>query len=166
MKIDIDVKGLADMEKFLQTLPDKVSTQMAYGALMGAATPIMKQARENVFHNFGRSARYTYTLEEAIVRGRNRRTRLAARVDVKIRKGRQRNRMIKMGVIKPYGDDAWYGRLLEMGTSKMQAYPFLRPAADKQAGESVRRFNGTLMKRMAKWCKQNGVIYRTPGGMS
>lgn len=166
MKIDFEVKGLAECEKFLQTLPDEIATKMLYGALMGGATPIMQQARENVLHNFGRSARYTYTLEQAVVRGRNRRTRLAAQVDVKIRKGRHRERMIRLGVIKPYGDDAWYGRLLELGTSKMEARPFLRPAADRQAGESARRFNNTLIKRMAKWCKQNGVTYRTPGGLS
>jgi HK97 gp10 family phage protein len=166
MRLDLEVKGLADCEKFLRTLPDEVARKMLYGALMGGATPIMQQARENVLRNFGRSARYTYTLEEAIVRGRNRRTKLAARVDVKIRKGRQRDRMIKAGVIKPHGDDAFYGRFLEMGTSKMAAKPFLRPAADAKAGESARRFNNTLMKRMAKWCKQNGVAYRTPGGLS
>lgn len=162
----IEVKGLAECERFLKTLPDEVAQRMLYGGLMGAATPIMNQARENVQQNFGRSTRYTYTLERSIVRGRNRRTRLAARVDVKIRRGRIHSRMVKLGVIKPYGDDAWYGRLLEMGTSKMEARPFLRPAADQQAAESARRFNNTLRKRMAKWARQNGVTYRAPGDLS
>ena len=166
MKIDLEVKGLKEVEQFLKTLPDEVSRKMLYGALMGGATPIMQQAKLNVLSNFGRSARYTYTLEEALVRGRRKNTGLAARVDVKIRKGKVRDRMVKAGVIKPHGDDAFYGRFLEFGTSKMPAYPFLKPAADAKAGEAIKRFNGTLMKRMAKWCKDNGVVYRSPGGMT
>lgn len=163
MKIDMEVKGLSAVENFLKTLPDEVSRKMLYGALMGGAKPIMDQARQNVLHNFGRSARYTYTLEEAIVRGRMKKTGLAARVDVKIKKGRAKDRMVKAGVIKPYGDDAFYGRFLEFGTSKMPAYPFLKPAADAKACEAVSRFNTTIRKRMARWCKENGVVYREYG---
>ena len=166
MKIDIEVKGLKEVEQFLKTLPDEVSRKMLYGALMGGAKPIMHQAKQNVVANFGNSARFTHTLEESLVRGRTRKTGLAARVDVKIRKGKVKDRMVKAGVIKPHGDDAFYGRFLEFGTSKMPAYPFLKPAADAKAGESIKRFNGTLMKRMAKWCKENGVVYRSPGGMT
>lgn len=166
MKFDMQVNGLAEMERFLKTLPDEVSRKMLYGALMGGAKPIMDQAKANVRANFGNSARFTSTLEESLVRGRQRKTGLAARVNVKIRKGKVKDRMIKAGVIKPHGDDAFYGRFLEFGTSKMPAYPFLKPAADAKAGEATNRFRDTLMKRMGKWCKESGVVYRTYGGTS
>jgi HK97 gp10 family phage protein len=162
VNVKIDVKGMNEVEKFLKTLPDEVSRKMLYGALMGAAMPIMKQARANVLRNFGRSARYTYTLEEAMVRGRSKKTGLAARVNVMIKKGKVKGKTVKYGVEKPYGDDAFYGRFLEFGTSKMAAKPFLRPAADSMAREAAKRFNNTINKRMAKWCKQNGVRHR-PG---
>ncbi|MGF6932978.1 HK97 gp10 family phage protein [Paraburkholderia sp. UCT70] len=162
MNVNIEANGLREMEQFLKTLPDAVSRQMLYGALMGAAMPIMKQARENVLRNFGRSARYTYTLEEAMVRGRSKKTGLAARVNVMIKKGKVKGKTVKSGVPKPYGDDAFYGRFLEFGTSKMSAKPFLRPAADSMGSEAVKRFNNTMNKRMAKWCKEHGVKY-SPG---
>ena len=164
MNVKIEVKGMNEVEKFLKTLPDEVSRKMLYGALMGGATPIMQQARMNVLRNFGRSVRYTYTLEQAVVRGRSKKTGLAARVNVMIKRGKVKGKTVKYGVTKPYGDDAFYGRFLEFGTSKMAAKPFLRPAADAKAGESAKRFNGTILKRMAKWCKQNGVTYRPSGG--
>jgi HK97 gp10 family phage protein len=165
MNIDVEVKGLKEVEQFLKTLPVEVQTKMAYGALMGGALPIMRQAKTNVQQQFGRSARYTYTLEEALVRGRNKRTGLAARVDVKIRKGRVTGKTVKMGVTKPYGDDAFYGRFLEFGTSKMNSHPFLLPAAMARSGESAQKFNATMIKRMAKWCGENGVTFKPGAGV-
>jgi HK97 gp10 family phage protein len=35
------------------------------------------------------------------------------------------------------GGDTWYWRLLEFGTSKMRAQPFLRPAASEKAGAAI-----------------------------
>lgn len=162
--IDIEVKGGAEAERFLKTLPDQIATKMLYGALMTGAKPILDQAKANVRGLFGHSTRYTGTLEAALVRGRNRRTRLSARVDVKLRRGRKTGQTSKRGVSKPAGDDAYYGSFLEFGTSKMEAKPFLKPAGELRARDSTQRFNATLMQRMAKWCAQNGVTYRPGAG--
>lgn len=169
MNVSFEVRGLSELNRFLASVPDEIEKKMAYGALMGAATPILDQAKQNIRSNFGDSVRYTGTLERAMVRGRNRRTGYTARVDIKIRRARTRGRMVKTGaggrpVIKEHGDDAFYGRFLEFGTSKMPAYPFLRPAANVKAGEAARRFRDTLTKRMAKWCRANGVTFRSGTG--
>ncbi|MEX3950618.1 HK97-gp10 family putative phage morphogenesis protein [Paraburkholderia sp. EG287A] len=165
MNFSFDVRGLAEMERFLTTLPEEVERKMLYGALMGAAFPILEQARENVRRNFGTSVRYTGTLERALVRGRNRRTKFAARVDIKIRRPRQKGKRTMRGtsgtpVLKPFGDDAFYARFLEFGTSRMIARPFLRPAVNAKTAVATERFARTLRKRMEAYCKRNGVTYR------
>jgi HK97 gp10 family phage protein len=163
--INIEVRGLAEAERFLKTLPDEIATKMLYSSLMTGAKPILDQAKANVRGMFGGSSRYTGTLEGALVRGRNRRSGLAARVDVKLRRARNKGRTVKNGVDKPSGDDAYYGSFLEFGTSKMEAKPFLKPAGEQRAGDATRGFNKTLMQRMAKWCAQNGVTYRSGSGV-
>jgi HK97 gp10 family phage protein len=156
-----EVKGLKECEDFLKTLPDDVSKKMLVASLMSGAKPIMDQAKQNVQHNFGHSARYTYTLEEGLKRSRIRKTTLAAQVNVTLKKPKNNTKTHKYGVYKEYGDDPFYGRFLEFGTSKMQAKPFLLPAATARGNEATVRMRKTLMQRMARWCKDNGVTYRS-----
>ena len=163
IKIDSHVEGLAELEQFLQTLPDDIARKMLRSSLMGAARPIMRQAQENVRQLFGGSSRYTGTLEAGIVRGRAK-TGLAARVDVKLKKPRGKGKSTVNGVPKEFGDDPFYGRFLELGTSKMSAKPWLKPAAMDKQDEAGREMNKALMVQIAKWCKANGVTYKPGGG--
>jgi HK97 gp10 family phage protein len=164
IKIDSHVAGLAELENFLKALPDDVSRKMLRSALMSAARPIMRQAQENVQQTFGNSRRSTGTLAAGIVRGRAK-TGLAARVDVKLRKPKSRGKQTINGVKKAHGDDPFYGRFLEFGTSKMPARPFLKPAAMSKQDASGAEFNKALTKQVMKWCKQHGIRF-LPGGIS
>lgn len=42
----------------------------------------------------------------------------------------------------------WYGRMIELGTSKMPARPFLRPALASKGGKAVQVFRDILLKRV------------------
>ncbi|MEG3193749.1 HK97-gp10 family putative phage morphogenesis protein, partial [Lysobacter sp. D1-1-M9] len=42
----------------------------------------------------------------------------------------------------------WYGRMVELGTSKMPARPFLRPALANKGMEAVNVFRAILLKRV------------------
>lgn len=163
MNVFVDeVTGLAELDQFLKTLPDEIQRKMLFSSLMTAAKPVMDQAKANVRHRFGGSVHYTGTLERGIVRGRNRKSGLAARVDVKLRKVRSSTAKTVNGVRKPYGDDPFYGRFLEMGTSKMAAEPWLKPAGLARQNDAGRALNKALSKQVARWCKANGVPFR-PG---
>jgi HK97 gp10 family phage protein len=157
-----EVRGLKELDNFLQTLPEELQRKMLYSALMTAAKPIMDQAASNVQTLFGMSLRYTGTLHKGITRGRMKKTGLAARVDVKLKRPKSPGPTVIAGRKKPHGDDPFYGRLLEMGTSRMAAKPWLRPAGQAKQGEAGRALNLALQKQMAKWCKANGVTYK-PG---
>jgi HK97 gp10 family phage protein len=164
IKIDSHVEGLAELETFLNTLPDELERSMLSGALMKAADPIVLQAQQNIAQIFGGSERYTGTLEASMTRGRTKKTGLAARVNVKTKKGRTKEKTRINGVLKEHGLDPFYGRFLELGTSKMRARPFLKPAAMTQQDQSGVEMRRELSKRMAAWCKKNGVRYEPGGG--
>lgn len=152
MNVTVDeVRGLAELDNFLKTLPDEMQTKMLYSSLMTAAKPVMDQAKANVRREFGASAEYTGTLERGITRGRMKKSGLAARVDVKLKRPRAGS-----------GDDPYYGRFLEMGTSKMAAKPWLKPAGVARQSDAGRALNTALQKQVAKWCRANGVTYK-PG---
>jgi HK97 gp10 family phage protein len=161
IKVD-EVKGLAELDRFLETLPEEMQRSMLYSSLMTAARPIMDQAKSNVQREFGGSMRWTGTLMQGITRGRMKKTGLAARVDVKLKRPKGTGPTVINGVHKKYGNDPFYGRYLEMGTSKMAPKPWLRPAADSKQDEAGEKMNEALQRQVLKWCKANGVTYE-PG---
>jgi HK97 gp10 family phage protein len=125
----------------------------------------MDQAMLNVLALFGGSDRSSGVLFSHITRSKFKRTGLAARVNVTLK--RRRGSAAKgpktiNGVRKQYGDDPFYGRFLEFGTSKMPAQPWLRPAGIAKQDAAGKELNRALQKRMMQWCKKNGVRY-APG---
>ena len=165
IKVDAEVKGLAELDRFLATLPEAIQRTMLASALRDAAKPIMDQAMLNVLLNFGGSPRSSGVLFSHITRSKYRRSGLAAAVDVKLkrRKGTANKQPRRInGVYKPYGEDPFYGRFLEFGTSKMPARPWLRPAGLAKQDAAGHALNQALQKRMAQWCKKNGVTFK-PG---
>jgi HK97 gp10 family phage protein len=159
------VTGLSDIDKFLKDLPEEVQRSILAGALRDAAHPILVQAMVNVQNLFGGKPRSSGVLQSHITRSKYKRTALAARVNVTLKRPRgqaaKQARVIN-GVRKPYGEDPFYGRFLEFGTSRMEAKPWLAPAAIAKQDASGAAFNRSLQKRMMAWCKKNGVKY-TPG---
>ncbi|SAL03093.1 hypothetical protein AWB78_06505 [Caballeronia calidae] len=156
------VQGLAELDHFLSTLPEEVQRSMLSGSLRDAAKPVMNQAMLNVLTLFGGKPRSSGVLFSHITRSKYKRTGYASRVDVTLNRPRgaaSKQSQIINGVRKPYGQDPFYGRFLEFGTSKMRAYPWLRPAAIAKQSEANRAMNRALQKRMLLWCKRNGVRY-------
>ena len=47
-------------------------------------------------------------------------------------------------------NNAFYGRFIEFGTSKMQAKPFLRPALEKSVDETLKASKDYIAKRLPK----------------
>ena len=46
--------------------------------------------------------------------------------------------------------DAWYGNQVELGTGKMVAQPFLRPAVDDNESEYTKEMQDKIMKEIEK----------------
>jgi len=58
------------------------------------------------------------------------------------------------------GGDTWYWRLLEFGTRKLQAHPFMRPALERNTqaatAEFVKHFKGAIARAVKRAQKQKG----------
>jgi len=108
----------AEIKRKLRLLPDRIQKNVVTGATRAAAVAIQKEARQNVPVDSG-------TLKKAI----------------SVKKASRRNTEvghIKFSVyVKP---KAYYGSMVEFGTSKMAAQPYMRPAFANSATKAVQAF--------------------------
>lgn len=112
-----EIKGLEELIKNLNSLPDKLEKRVLRAAVRQGANAIKKKAQEFVPVDKG-------DLKKSIkVSGEKAKPGVIA---FKIRPTENKKKRISV----------FYGRFQEFGTSKMAAHPFMRPAYD-EAGENV-----------------------------
>ena len=121
-----DIKGLKDLAKNSDKLKKNFASTTLRTALRNAAAPVRRKARANVPVDEG-------DLKRAIA--------INAKVD------RSGEGYADVG-FRP--DQAFYGGFVELGTSKQQAQPYLRPALDESEGEIRGAFIGALNKTIEK----------------
>lgn len=151
----IQVKGLADLQKFLDQLPAKLEQNVLRGALRAAAKPVMEAAKQNVLP-VGEPSDTNKRLYKLYAGALRDSIRLSARID---RKRRMVVASVKAGgKSAKTGADVFYAHMVEFGTrphsvvkgsslrsSRAQtaqhpgtkARPFMRPALDSQAKAAV-----------------------------
>jgi len=108
-EIDLKVSGLAELEVKLNDLGRNGSRRALRKGFRQGANVVLKDARQRVRKKTGATARATKVRDEGL-------------------KFEDMTFSISTNYI---------GRFLEFGTSKMPAYPFLRPAAENKAREAV-----------------------------
>ena len=160
MADDIKVNGLAELQKTLKDLPDRLGKKIVMQALRKAANVIKKDAQQRVrvlatpteFRNPG-------TVKKAI----------------KVRKSKQDKYGVYVGV-KPLNvkkimafkgnsannpNDPFYWWQLEFGNVNMPAFPFLRPAFDANVQTSISEFENYAKDRVVqeaeKLAKEKGM---------
>lgn len=133
-KSGINIVGHKELARALDKLPKEIANAAERTALREGAKPIAAAAKSNA----GRS-KETGLLQESIgVTVKKVRGRLSARVGARTGFGRE----VSRGGYGPrartvYSDPSKYAHLVEYGTSKTAARPFMRPAIDSSAGEVV-----------------------------
>lgn len=151
MMSEIHVRGLADLQKFLDQLPAKLETNVMRGALRAGANVIKNEAKQNAPVQDG-------DLKASI--------RVSARID------RQRGAVVAS--VKAGDKKAWYAHIIEFTGAKahkiyarkgsalafaggryssvnhpgMQARPFLRPALDARAQDAVVAAGNYIKQRL------------------
>ena len=166
---DIKVKGLSDLQKFMDTLAPKLEANVMRGALRTGAKLIMEQAKVNVpvgpsaSEGAKRYGGYAGALRDSI--------RLGTRI-----KGQWVTARVIVGGKTKGGADVWYAHLIEYTGAKphsitaknrkglsigglffqsvqhpgMKAHPFLRPALDNKAQSAVIATAEHMKKRLAR----------------
>lgn len=128
----VTVSGLADLEKRLTALSADMGGKIARGATSAGARVIQKEAQRL-------APVLTGAGKKSIVVKRNTRTQLAAEYAVGWKKPKKK------------GDpDAWYMRIVELGSVKMTPRPHMRPAFDGKKAAAVDKIAEVLKKRLDK----------------
>lgn len=152
---EIKIHGLADLTKRMRALPVGLRKKPARSALGKAAKVIREQAKANALRvddpETGR------TIADNIVqrfRGKyHRRTGdLMISVGVATSRGSIPSGNPDTG---PKGNTPHWA-LVEEGTEKMPAQPYLRPAAESQASQALSVFADGLSKALDKLAKKKG----------
>lgn len=145
-----NIKGGAELQKFLDTLPVKVERNIMRSALRAGAKPIAEEARSLVPIDSGE-------LRDSI------------RVSTRSRRG------VVSASVKAGNKKAWYWRFVEFGTAAHEikpknakslfiaglfkklvshpgakAKPFMRPALDAKANEAIVAVGEQIKKRLTK----------------
>lgn len=131
-KTTVTVSGLADLERRLTSLSADMGGKIARAAAMAGGRVIQKEAQRL-------APKLTGSGKKSIVVKREKRTQLAAEVAIGWNKPKKK------------GDpDAWYMRLVELGTVKMAPRPHIRPAFDSKKEAAVARVGAVLKTRLDK----------------
>ena len=125
---DIKMLGVDAILKKMKMLPDRVQKNVMVGAIRASAKPIIKEARALVPKDIG-------TLKKSIVATR--------------RKSKDKN-IIHFSVAPTKKKGGWYAHLIEFGTVKSEAHPFMRPALEKKSDETITVAKEYMIKRIDK----------------
>ncbi len=121
---DIELTGVDEILNKLQQIGTNIS-RLENKALKNAAEPVLEDAKAtNAFND--RSGRLRKGLKISNV------------------KNKEGTKYILVGVDKSDNSKIFYGKLLEFGTSKMSARPFLQPAYEKNKDNIQKTIAETL----------------------
>jgi len=152
---DIRVKGLSELQAFLDKLPQKIETNIMRGALRAGAKPVLEAAKQNApMGEPSDTNKRKYNLYSGALRDS---LRLSARIDR--RNGQVVARIVVGGKSKKTGADVFYPLMVEYGTKPhkigsgdhpgVMPKPFMRPALDSEANAAVVAAGEYIKRRLA-----------------
>lgn len=160
--IQVRVDGLQVLEKRLRALGEEFGPKAAISpvrtALRKNAKKLQQAAQQRVHVDTGTLKQNIITTLER--RPQNGRIEMRVTVRAKARAYKSSSRTIQKGLIGAeyqfYGP-LFYARFLEFGTSKMPAYPFLRPAWDELKGALPEMIRADLADAIDRTLKRLGA---------
>lgn len=143
----------AQVQKALEKLPGVLQQKVVIGATRAAAKVIAEEAKENVPVDIGLLKKSI-----SVAKAKKRDTKdghikfyvvpkskilISSKVTVGGKRGKLKSKV-----------NAYYAHMVEFGTSKMAAHPFLRPAFENSADKSVKAFQEYAINRVEKEVKK------------
>lgn len=139
----VQIKGLRELGERMRSLSADMAGKVARQATAAGAGVTRKNIR-------ARAPKDTGNLQAAIVMKRVRETNLTEEYIVAPRKGKRRDvTAAKKGEGK-LGKDAYYAHMVEFGTVKMAAQPFIRPGFDESVQPATEAIAKRLKQRLDK----------------
>jgi len=162
---DIRVKGLNELQRFLEQLSAKMEANVMRAALRAASKPILNAAKANVpVGEPSRKGARVYKLYQGVLRDS---IRVSSRIDS--RTGKITASVKAGGKVRGSGANVFYAHMVEFGTRPhslakngkgeinhpgVTPRPFMRPALDANAPAAVVAAGEYIKKRLAK---KNGL---------
>ena len=136
----VRVDGLEELKRELEALSSDMSRKVLRSATGAAAQVIRKAARDLVPVDSGKLRKAIY-----IKHMRELSSSTQQEYYISVRNGPRERRKIRAG---GSGIDAWYWKMVEFGTSKMPAKPFIRPAYESKKSEALEAMKKKLRQRI------------------
>ena len=130
--VTVQIKGLDDLKRSLKQFPINVQKNILVASIRAEASHIAKVAKSKVPKKSG-------NLKRAI----------------KVKKRRTKNKSyIKFSIGLTIGNsakhDGFYGHIVEFGSSKMSAQPFMRPAYEQSKDNAISSVTTKMKQRIDK----------------
>ena len=125
-----DIKGMDQLLKSLKVLPDRIQKNVLVGAIRAGTKPMLTEAKNKVPQNTGNLKKSL-----GVIRAKTR-DKTKVIFTISPRKGGK--------------NDGWYAHMVEFGTSKDRPQPFMRPAFETKASESISAVRDYMAKRIDK----------------
>ena len=142
------VEGADEIIRKLRLLPERLGRNAGRRALRKGANVIMKAARQRSKAIDDPETREMVWKNIAVQSGGSRREKRAGGPMMRV--GVRGGARLKRGDLGLPGGNTTYWRMLEFGTSNVQAQPFMRPAMNERAGEAFQAIVRDLPVEMDK----------------
>lgn len=141
MASTVRVDGLRELGERMRKLSADMAGKVARQATAAGAKIVRDQVRVNAPKDTG-------NLAAAVVMKRITNSSLSAEYVVAVRKGKRTDVANAKSGQGKLGKDAYYAHMVEFGTVKMSAQPFIRPAFESQKNAAVDAIASRLKKRL------------------
>lgn len=135
----MEIAGLKELADKLREIGPDIAAKALRGGVFAAAKLVRDEAKATNPDDTGRTDRAIYAKFVREESGPHQ-----AVYKVGVRSGRRERRKDR---------DAWYWRLVEFGTAKMPAKPFMRPAFESQKQKAVELIAERIARRIKRFEK-------------
>ncbi len=149
--IDFTLEGAEELQKLFSNMSDKMVRRATSRAARKSLKPAHKKAKSNALR-FDDPETAESIAKNLAIKVSTKRFKLSGiiKASLGVRGGAKDD-----GNGGKFGD-TWYWRLLEFGTVKMPAQPFLRPAFNPRQAEQV--FTAAMREEIKKEIAKHGII--------
>ena len=151
MDVEVKIEGLAEIDRKLRLLPERIGRNAIRRALRKGANVVRDAARGNAAKIDDPETRENIAKNIAVQSGGSRREKAAGgpMMRVGVMGGASSNRFSKDATGNP-GGDTRHWRFVEFGTSKTRAQPFMRSAMASSAGKAFDAAAAAMEKEVDK----------------
>lgn len=151
---DIEIRGLAELDKKLSELDNAVAGKALFSALSAGLTPMVKAAKQKAAiapepHTMTVKGGRKVVVQQGLLKSSIRKRRLPkSEHKGEFAQGAVMGIYIGKGTKQKEFPNYWH--FIEYGTAKMPKIPFLRPAFDNNVDKAIDRFAKKLAKNIDK----------------